>query len=946
VSMGFGHVGLLRLLPVALAFIAVKAQSTVDPNSRLDCWPQPSPSKAACLARKCIWDDSDYPQMPTTPLCYYPQDTGYIIKSQSGNTAQLVKGPSSVKNPYDKDIEPLTFTYKQIGAGIHLTIGTKDRYVPPVQINSNPTLKSNDQLSMVLSNGSSTFHFKIQRNSTRENVWDTSIGGLLFGDKYIQIATYLPTDRIFGFGENIHHELKHDLTKYTTWGMFARDHGPDSYDLNTQNLYGVHPFYIGIEEDGRAHGVFIFNSNAQEVTTGPAPHLVYRTIGGQLDIFFFPGPTPEEVIRQYQQVIGTPFLPAYWALGFQFCRWGYKDLQDMKDTVKRIQDANIPIDIAYADIDYMENFRDFTLGQEKWGDFPKFAEQLHSEDMHLFLIFDPAVEADYDSFQRAMEQKAKFIEWPRADLVPQIVQSKYPMAANTTIMLGVVWPNAHVGFPDFLDPSNVTNKWWINEFVQFHKTLPFDGIWIDMNEPSNFGTNLKNPGYPAGHPYDLPLNCPLNGSDSTYDVPPYPTINVFQWGSNMYLSTDTLCMFGKTVGGTGLFYNTKNLYGLSESIATSQALYASTKKRGAVVTRSSYASSGHYAGHWLGDNTSRWPDLRTSIIGTQEFNMFGIPYVGADVCGFLGTTNEELCLRWQQLGSFHSFYRNHNSEGNPPQDPSQWPSVAKATRQANLWRYRHLPYLYTLHFKASRFGGTVVRPVFFEFPRDLATPSLSYQFMWGEAIIVIPVLYPGVSSVDGYLPVEASWYSLSDVQYGELFLSGRGSFYAPTNKHIPVFVRGGHIVPRQKPSITLPASRKNEWQLLVALRQKNEKKPQSADGELYWDDGDGTFDDIEQYDFTHFTYTFSTNKTLATLVVTAKKLSKSITFPKLGQIEVLGYENKPNLQQATLNGKPLPIDTQHSTYSPFTKVLSVVPSSFIDFNTDGPTWTITWKNYF
>ena len=86
---------------------------------------------------------------------------------------------------------------------------------------------------------------------------------------------------------------------------------------SNQSTSGVHPFYLGLEPDGSAHGVFILNSNAQEYTTGPAPHLVYRTIGGQLELFYFPGPTPEEVIRQYEQVIGTPYLPAYWAFGFQ-----------------------------------------------------------------------------------------------------------------------------------------------------------------------------------------------------------------------------------------------------------------------------------------------------------------------------------------------------------------------------------------------------------------------------------------------------------------------------------------------------------------------------------------------------------------------------------------------------------------------------------------------------
>jgi alpha-glucosidase (family GH31 glycosyl hydrolase) len=97
----------------------------------------------------------------------------------------------------------------------------------------------------------------------------------------------------------------------------------------------------------------------------------------------------------------------------------------------------------------------------------------------------------------------------------------------------------------------------------------------------------------------------------------------------------------------------------------------------------------------LGDNGATYDHLKAGIIGIQEYNMFGLPHVGSDVCGFLFETNEELCLRWHQLGAFHSFYRNHNDIKSPDQDPTQWPSVAKATQAANLFRYEHLPYLYT-----------------------------------------------------------------------------------------------------------------------------------------------------------------------------------------------------------------------------------------------------------
>lgn len=61
------------------------------------------------------------------------------------------------------------------------------------------------------------------------------------------------------------------------------------------------------------------------------------------------------------------------------------------------------------------------------------------------------------------------MEWPREDMVPQDINGQYPMVAGTKIMLGCVWPDKHVAFPDFLDPTGNTNDWWVNEFKEFRK---------------------------------------------------------------------------------------------------------------------------------------------------------------------------------------------------------------------------------------------------------------------------------------------------------------------------------------------------------------------------------------------------------------------------------------------------------------------------------------------
>ncbi|NXT93902.1 SUIS protein, partial [Anhinga rufa] len=281
------------------------------------------------------------------------------------------------------------------------------------------------------------------------------------------------------------------------------------------------------------------------------------------------------------------------------------------------------------------------------------------------------------------------------------------------------------------------------------------------------------------------------------------------------------------------------------------AAQQATGKRAFVLSRSTFVGSGKHGGHWLGDNFSQWKDMHQSIIGILEFNLFGIPYIGADICGFNYNTTYELCLRWMQLGSFYPFSRNHNAEGNREQDPAVFgEEFAKISRATLQIRYSLLPYLYTLFFESHVHGNTVVRSLMHEFTSDQQTHGIDTTFLWGPAFMIAPVLQEATRSVDIYFP-EAPWF---DYYTGHKLPSTWNKNYAtvaaPLSK-IPLFIRGGYILPEQAPAMTTTKSRLNPFGLIVALDEQEE-----ASGSLFWDDGD-SIDTIEKENYFLAKYTYS-----------------------------------------------------------------------------------------
>lgn len=226
-----------------------------------------------------------------------------------------------------------------------------------------------------------------------------------------------------------------------------------------------------------------------------------------------------------------------------------------------------------------------------------------------------------------------------------------------------------------------------------------------------------------------------------------------------------------------------------------------------------------------------------AISQALSFSIFGIPMFGPDVCGFSGNSDLELCNRWMQVGAFFPFYRNHNVKGAASQEPYVWESVAAASRSAMAIRYTLLPYMYTLFAEAHSTGSTVLRALAWEFPEEPWLANADHQFLLGGSVLVTPVLTQGAETVDGVFPGSGDGTTVWYDWYNQTAVTGvsRGqnvTIDAPLG-HIPVYIRGGSVIPTQKPGKTTAESRQNPWGLLVALDLQG-----TAQGTLYLDDGE------------------------------------------------------------------------------------------------------------
>ncbi|KAL0973871.1 hypothetical protein UPYG_G00212250 [Umbra pygmaea] len=405
---------------------------------------------------------------------------------------------------------------------------------------------------------------------------------------------------------------------------------------------------------------------------------------------------------------------------------------------------------------------------------------------------------------------------------------------------GWCWPG-NSGYPDFTNPE--MRAWWASMFAydQYEGSMENLYTWNDMNEPSVF-----------------------NGPEVT--------------------------MHKDALHRNWEHRELHNIYGLYVQMATAEGLVQRSggAERPFVLTRAFFAGSQRYGAVWTGDNAAEWDHLKISIPMCLSLGLVGVSFCGADVGGFFKTPSTELLVRWYQTGAYQPFFRAHAHLDTPRREPWLFgPDNTALIRDAVRQRYALLPYWYQLFYHAHQTGQPVMRPLWVEYPQDTATFSMDDQFLLGKDLLVHPVTEEGARGVTAYLPGNGEvWFDVHTFQKH----NGAQNLYIPvTMSSIPVFQRGGSIIPRKvRVRRSSSCMEHDPYTLYVALNTKR-----FAEGELYIDDGH-TFNFERQKQFIHRRLYFANNS------LSSRNLAPGSQFTTLSWIEkvvILGA-SKPN--KATL----------------------------------------------
>lgn len=587
-------------------------------------------------------------------------------------------------------------------------------------------------------------------------------------DKDNQSFVYKMTDKtkVYGLGEANRGINKRGF-RYVSYCTDEPCHSEEK-----ESLYGAHNFIL-IDDGNKKFGMFIDNPGSVTFDIGfkKRNQIVITPKYMDMCVYMIYGEQLKDIVKRFRQLIGRSYIPPKWAFGFGQSRWSYETAEKVNEVIDGYLENDMLISSVYMDIDYMEDYKDFTVSKERFPEFKKYVKEVRDKGIRLVPIIDAGVkiEPGYSVYEEGVKNDY---------FVKDVDGNDYVTA---------VWPGL-THFPDFL---NWEAREW---FGNYYKVLLNDGIegfWNDMNEPAIFYSQNK---------VDEIKEQIIQMDENTEDE----KILDLRWQFNELANNpqDYAAMYHNMDGKLINHDKVHNLYGYNMTRAAGEAFERiEPNKRILMFSRSSYIGMHRYSGIWMGDNCSWWSHILLNLKMLPSLNMCGFLYVGADVGGFGSNASEDLVMRWMALGVFTPLLRNHSALGTRNQECYNF-TATKDFKNILDVRYRLLPYLYSEYMKAALRDEMMFKPLVFEYEHDEMAAEVEDQLMLGDDIMIAPVYTQNATGRYVYLPEDMTFIKfVRDGQIKKQQLT-QGIHYVEIDLHeIPLFIKKGHKIPVVKQSI-------------------------------------------------------------------------------------------------------------------------------------------------
>ena len=591
------------------------------------------------------------------------------------------------------------------------------------------------------------------------------------------------------------------------WHYIANNTDESRHSEDKLSFYGAHNFLL-VRDGSTCFGLFVDFPGKVYYDIGYTRHdlFSFHTETSDYDLYLLSGGNENAICKEFRTLIGRSYIPPRWAFGLAQSRWGYKTEEDVREVARQYKEHDLPLDMICMDIEYMQDYADFTVNKERFPDLAKLSADLKAQGIRLVPIIDAGVRID-----------------PNDPTCTEGVEKGYfCKKADGTPFVAAVWPGKAY-FADFLRPE--VREWFGHKYKAL-TDCGIEGFWNDMNEPSLFYSPERLRAF-------LNDMAALREKDNIEQEEFFPRVVGGAMGL-MNSPADYASFYHEVDGQKVRHDQVHNLYGGSMTRAAGEA-FADLRpgQRTLLYSRSSFIGSHRYSGIWLGDNNSSWAQLLANIQMMPSVQMCGFLYSGADLCGFSSDTTPDLALRWLEFGLLTPLMRNHSAVGTRMQEYYRFPEVLPAVRNMIRLRYALLPYLYSEFMKAALENTSYFRPLAFDYPDDPDAREVEDQLLLGEGLMAAPVYVQNAHGRHVYLPEPMKLLRLRAVDdYDEEILPAGHHYIRCALDEVLLFLRPGHIVP-----VAQPANNTSELDDASLTLWSFLPDGESAEYRMYRDDG-------------------------------------------------------------------------------------------------------------